>query len=389
MKPSEFKLERFFAKYEFSAPYLLCSSDPQSFSIEELLSYENGSLENFKKQWLGYTETQGNLDLRNEIVKLYEKINPENIIVHSGAQEGIFIFMNIALEKNDHVIVQFPIYQSLYEVAKTIGCEITRWICNEKNNWELDLDFLRKNIKSNTKAIIINIPHNPTGYIMNKSKLDEIIKIAREHNLYIFSDEVYRFLEYDLKDRLPSVCDVYEKGISVGGMSKAFALPGLRICWTCTQDKKTIKDMAIFKDYTTICTSAPSDYLATIAIKNKEKIIQRNLGIISSNLKLLSDFFIKYKTLFTIIKPKAGPMIFPKINFDFDIEKFCIDLVEKKGVFLLPSTMYDFGNKHFRIGFGRKNMPECLTRFEEYLDENKELFSSTRNDIYDKSKVTS
>ena len=133
MKIEEFKLERFFAKYEFHAKYLLCSSDPEAFLVEELLSFEPDSMENFKKQWLGYTETQGKPSLRKEITNLYEKINPENVLVHSGAEEGIFIFMNIALKPADHVISMFPAYQSLYEVAKSVGCEVTKWELDENN----------------------------------------------------------------------------------------------------------------------------------------------------------------------------------------------------------------------------------------------------------------
>ena len=370
MEMEPFKLERFFAKYEFSAPYLLCSSDPESFSIEELLNFEPNSFEAFKKTWLGYTETQGNPELREAITKLYLSIKPENILVHSGAEEGIFIFMNIALKAGDHVIVQFPIYQSLFEVAKSIGCEITKWIGEEENNWELDIEFLKKNIKKNTKAIIINCPHNPTGYVMNKEKLEQIIKIAKENDIIIFSDEVYRFLEYKDEDRLPAICDIYENGISIGGMSKAFALPGLRIAWTSTRNNKILNEMAQFKDYTTICSSAPSEFLSLIALRNKEKIFTRNLEIISNNLKILKDFFVKYENLFTWVPPKATTMAFPRIKLDIDIEKFCSDLVHKKGVFLLPSTMYDFGNKNFRIGFGRKNMSKCLKKLEEYISEN-------------------
>lgn len=367
MKIEDFKLERFFAKYEFSAPYLLCSSDPQSFSIDEILSLESGSIENFKKQWLGYTESKGNPDLRNEITKLYKSIKAENLLIHSGGEEGIFIFMNVALKAGDHVIVQFPAYQSLYEVAKSIGCEVTKWVVDEKNYWELDLDFLKQNIKKSTKAIIINCPHNPTGYVMSKEKLNEIIKIAKEKNILVFSDEVYRFLEYKEDDRLPAICDLYENGISIGGMSKAFALPGLRICWTATKNENILKQMAAFKDYTTICSSAPSEFLSIIALRNKEKIFKRNLEIISKNLNTLDEFFNKYKDLFSWNKPKAGTIAFPKIKLGIDTEKFCKDLVEKKGVLLLPSTVYDFGNKNFRIGFGRKNMSECLFKFEEYL----------------------
>ena len=370
MHIEEFKLERFFAKYEFNAPYLLCSSDPEPFLMEDILNFEEGSLENLKKQWLGYTETQGNPKLRDEIAKLYEKISSENILVHSGAEEGIFIFMNVALKSGDHVISMFPAYQSLYEIAKSIGCEVTKWELNEKDKWELDIEFLKQNIRKNTKAIILNCPHNPTGYVMSKEKLMQIIDIARKENIFIFSDEVYRFLEYKEEDRLPAICDVYENGVSVGGMAKAFALPGLRISWTATGNKNILEKMARFKDYTTICNSAPSEFLAIIAVKNKRKIFKRNLEIISSNLKMLNSFFDKYKDIFNWQLPKAATIAFPGIKLDIDVEKFCLDLIEKKGVFLLPSTKYDFGNKNFRIGFGRKNMPEALKQFEKYIIEN-------------------
>jgi len=127
--------------------------------------------------------------------------------------------------------------------------------------------------------------------------------------------------------------------------------------------------MTVFKDYTTICASAPSSFLAELALRNKEKVLKRNLEIIQNNLKLLNTFFEKYEDLFTWRAPKAGTIAFPSIKFNVDIEKFCLDLVESKGVFLLPSSVYDFGNKHFRIGFGRKNMKECLEKFEDYVKE--------------------
>lgn len=370
MKIEEFKLERFFSKYEFKVKYLLCSSDPESFSVEELLSLEPAAKEQFGKQWLGYTETQGSPELRREILKLYEKAKIEDVLVHSGAEEGIFIFMNIALNPGDHVISMFPAYQSLYEIAKSIGCEVTKWELNEKDNWELDVDFLKRSIKKNTKAIILNIPHNPTGYVMSQDKLNQIVEVARKQNIFILSDEVYRFLEYKNEDRLPAIYDLYENGISIGGMSKAFALPGLRICWTATKNKEILEKMARFKDYTTICSSAPGEFLAALAIRNKEKIFKRNLEIISGNLKILNNFFDKYKNIFNWSPPKAGMISFPQIKLNIDSEKFCVDLAEKQGILLLPSTKYDFENKHFRIGFGRKNMPEALKLFEKYVIDN-------------------
>ena len=376
MNINEFKLERFFSKYEFSAPYLLCSSDPESFLIKELLSFEEGALDRYLSQKLGYTETMGSPALREQITSLYKTIKPENIFVHTGAEEGIFILMNVLFSPGDHIIVQFPAYQSLYEVANSVGCKITRWVVNKDKNWDLDIEFLRKSINKNTKAIILNSPHNPTGYIPDQNKFSEIIEIARKNNLLIITDEVYRFLEHNEADRIPSVCDAYEHGISIGSMSKSFALPGLRTGWTATKNKTILEKMAAFKDYTTICTNAPGEFLAILAFKNKEKIFKRNLEIIKKNLMLLDEFFSKKKDYFRWIKPKGGTTAFPEILGNADIESFSIDLVNKKGLFVLPSTVYDFGNKHFRVGYGRKNMPECLNLFEEYLKSNDCLLKS-------------
>lgn len=370
MKLNPFKLERFFAQYEFHAPYLLCSSDCESLSVGELLSLEKGSAAELNKLWLGYTESQGSPLLRGEIAKLYHGIKPEQIMVFAGAEEGIFVTMNSLLTLGDHIIVQSPGYQSLFEVARSLGCEVSSWMMNENAGWELDISFLKKTLKRNTKAIVINFPHNPTGYLPSRKLFDQIIEFAREHHLFIFSDEVYRLLEYDDTTTLPPIADCYEKGISLGVMSKTFGLAGLRIGWIVTKEKKLFSDIATFKDFTSICNSAPSEFLSVLSLRHKEKLVKRNLGIIQSNLKLLDQFFAQYSHLFSWVRPKAGSIGFPKIQFNQSALDFCTDLVAKKGVLLLPSEMYHFGQQHLRIGFGRNNMPQALQRLEEYVREN-------------------
>ena len=369
MKIKEFKLEEYFAEYEFSVKYLLCSSDCESFSVNELLSLEENSLEQLKKKRLGYTESLGDPVLRDEISRLYTNIDSEDIIVFSGAEEGIFIFMNVLLNKGDHIIVQFPAYQSLFEVATAIGCEVTKWMMTDENDWELDIGFLEENIKKNTKAIIINCPHNPTGYLMIQKKFETIIDIAKKNDIYVFSDEVYRLLEYDNNTRLPNASDCYIKGISLGVMSKAFGLAGLRIGWIATKDRALYKKIASFKNYTTICNSALSEFFAILALRNKNLILQRNLNIIEDNLKILEPFFKKYNFIFKWIKPKAGSIAFPRILINESIDDFCLDLLQNKSVLLMPSSNYDYGDKHFRIGFGRKNMRQGLLKLEEFIEE--------------------
>lgn len=287
----------------------------------------------------------------------------------AGAEEAIFAFMNVALDAGDHIIIHTPCYQSLTEIPTAIGCEVTRWQTSQDSNWELDVEFLRDSIKPNTRAIVVNCPHNPTGYLMSHDKQQQLIDIARHHNLLLFSDEVYRFLEYDPDDRLPAACDLYENAISLGVMSKAYGLAGLRIGWIATQNATLYEKMASFKDYTTICNSAPSEFLSLIALRNRDTLVKRNVGIIQHNLDMLDTFFANYQDIFHWQRPKAGSIAFPGLKLDHPIDEFCRDLVEKKEIMLLPGTCYEPHSQNFRVGFGRANMPDSLQQLEEYIHE--------------------
>jgi aspartate/methionine/tyrosine aminotransferase len=361
-----FKLERFFAKYEFNTEYLLCSSDCEAMSIAELLTLEEGAAEKFQQVWLGYTESQGNPTLRTEICRLYETIRPDNILVHTGAQEAIFLFMFAAFKEYDHVIVHSPGYQSLAEVARAAGCDVSPWRAREKTGWSLDLDELRHLMRTNTKAIIINTPHNPTGYLMSREDYEAVHKFAQTNNLLLFSDEVYRESEYDPVARLPAACDYGEHAVSLGVTSKTYGLAGLRIGWIATTNKKIYEKMASLKDYTTICNSVPSEFLAEVAMRNRQKLVERNLGIIKDNLSIMDNFFTHHTDLFSWVRPQAGSMAFPRY-LGGNVEEFCDELVKKSGVLLLPGSVYDDSRNHLRLGLGRKNLPQAVERLEEFL----------------------
>ncbi len=364
-----FKLERYFAKYEFNTEFILCSSDCEAMSVADLLAMEPGSAEKFQQTWLGYTESQGHPALRKEIAKIYESIQPEEILVHTGAEEAIFLFMLAALKQNDHVIVHAPHYQSLSEIAKGMGCYVSLWQAREEINWSLDLDELRHLIRSTTKAIIINTPHNPTGYLMSKSDFEAVHQIAKENDPLLFCDEVYRESEYNPSFRLPAGCDMGEHAVSLGVTSKTYGLAGLRIGWIATRNRTVYEKMAGLKDYTTICNSAPSEFLAEVALRNRQKLVARNVGIIKSNLEIVDELFTRHSSLFEWVRPTAGSMGFPKL-LKGDVEDFCDKLVKKSGVLLLPGSMYEDSRNHFRIGLGRKNLPQAVEQLENYLSKN-------------------
>lgn len=367
MKIRDFQIERYFAKYEFKAPYLLSTSDCETFTVKDILELGEGV--DLGELRLGYTEPLGHPELREQIAELYHEVSPDQVFVTAGAEEAIFLFMHTVLNPGDHIIYMSPAYQSLYEIARSIGCEATPWNLREEDGWEPDLSELEAMIRPNTKAIVVNIPHNPTGYLMAREKFHEVINIARENQLYLFSDEVYRLLEYMEAQRLPAACDEYKKGVSLGVMSKSFGLAGLRIGWIATQDEELLEKMAALKDYTSICNSAPSEMIAIAALKSKSYLLERNLEIIMRNLDLLDEFFDKHTELFLWQKPLAGSIAFPRLVIDQHVEDFCVKLVESTGVLLLPGNYYGYSDKNFRIGFGRRNMPEGLALFDAYLDQ--------------------
>lgn len=366
IKLPPFKLERYFARYEFNTEFLLCSSDCESMSISDLLALEADAVDRFHRQWLGYTESLGSPSLRREIAKMYATTTPEEVLVFSGANEAIYLFMLAALTENDHIIVHAPHYQSLSEVAKSIGCTVSPWYAREENGWGLDLDELRQLVRPSTKAIIVNLPHNPTGHLMSRADFDELHRFAQERSLLLFSDEVYRESEYDPAVRLPAAVDYGDHAVSLGVTSKTYGLAGLRIGWLATKNRSLYEKIASLKDYTTICNSAPSEFLAELAMRHREKLANRNLEIIKHNLTIIDDLFIDYSSLFAWQRPKAGSMGFPKLLIG-SVESFCDDLVKKAGVLLLPGSVYDDAHNHFRLGLGRKNLPQAVERLRDYL----------------------
>jgi len=361
-----FALERYFARYEFTTEYVLGASDCETLSVAEILALEPGADRGLSSLRLGYTETKGAPSLRREIGRLYGTIAPDDVLVFAGAEEGVFLFMRACLKKGDHIVVHVPCYQSLSEIALSAGCEVSRWQAREEEGWAPALDELRRLVRPETRAIVVNFPHNPTGYQMTRGELDELVRIAAAPGIILFSDEVYRESEFDRGDRLPAACDIYPRAISLGVMSKAYGLPGLRIGWVATHDREILEKMERMKDYTTICAGAPGEYLAEVALRHREAVTGRNREIIASNLALAGEFFSRHAGTFSWVPPRAGPVAFPRL-LEGDVDTFCDELVSKAGVLLLPGTLFGDTGNHFRIGLGRRNVPEAVARLDEYI----------------------
>jgi aspartate/methionine/tyrosine aminotransferase len=370
MKLPPFQLEHYMEKYEFSAPYLMGSSDAETFRQDELLALADPqTTQLWKELRLGYTEVQGMPLLREEISHLYEHATADDIFCFSGAEEGIFCSLSLLVGKGDHAIVIRPIYQSLEQIPETLGTEISVVCLEENAEWKLDPEKIQAAVRPNTKLIVLNFPNNPTGATLTPGVLSSVVAIAREGGIPLFCDEVYRAPVADGLSQAPAAADSYEKAVSLNVMSKSFGLAGLRVGWIYCRDREFLSQLRTQKHYLSICNSAPSEILALIALRAKERLWLRNQKIIDSNLELLTSFFEKHSEKFQWVKPHAGCVAFPRWLGQSSVDDFAEKLVREEGVMILPGSVFGWKENNFRIGFGRKNFPEALARLERLVRE--------------------
>lgn len=373
----DFKLETYLAKWEFTARYHMTASDMESMSVAELLAL--GSPEDraaFDQLRLGYIETLGTPPLRAAIADTYAGLAPEDILAFAGAEEGIFCAMHALLDKDSHAVIVTPNYQSSETLPLSI-CATTGVALRERENWALDIDELHVALKPYTKLVLINFPHNPTGKVIDRATFDALVTLCRERGLYLFSDEVYRGLERRPELQLPQVAEVYERGISLNVMSKAYGLPGLRVGWIAARDRALLCRMERIKHYLSICNAGPSEHLAVIALKARERIVGRNLALIERNLEDVNTFFAEFPDLFDWQLPDGGCIGFPRYKGKDGVESFCKRLAEEIGVVLLPSSIYQSAltptpTDRFRIGFGRSYVPEGIAAMRAWLRGNRQ-----------------
>jgi aspartate/methionine/tyrosine aminotransferase len=367
MQLTSFALERFFARWEFTAEMMLCASDVEGWPMAELLALAS---EEDRRRWetlrLGYTESPGLPELRAEIASLYETVQAEDVLVFSGAEEAIFTLHNVLLGPGDHAVVVRPAYQSLAEVARAAGADVSGIELREERGWRLDVDEIRGLLRPSTRLVLVNEPHNPTGSLTDRATFDRLVALAAESGTRLIVDEVYRFLEFDPADRLPAGADASPTGVSIGVMSKSFALAGLRIGWIATRDRDLLGRLAAFKDYTTICNSGPSEVLALIALRARDRVLARNREIVLSNVARLDEFFGRWRGTFEWVRPRGGSIGFPRLALDVPVDRFADALVAETGVLIAPGGLFGGAADHFRLGFGRTNMPEAMARLEAF-----------------------
>lgn len=371
----DFRLETHFSRWEFEARHHMTASDAETMTMSDLLALAGPEdREAWDRVSLGYTETWGAPSLRETIASTYDTLSGADILTFAGAEEGLYCAMLALLGPGDHAIVTVPNYQSMETLPVTITGKVTGVALRPENRWQLDLKEVRAALRPETKLIAVNFPNNPTGAIADQDIFRGLVELCDGRGIHLFSDEVYRGLETDAAKRLPQAADLFDGGLSLNVMSKAYGLPGLRIGWIASRDHALLARMEKMKHYLSICNARPSEVLAGIAIRARETIFARNRALCAQNMARLDAFFAEHPDLYEWTAPDGGCVAFPRYLGEDGVEEHCRRLVEEKGVLLLPSSLYvsdllPVPMDRFRVGVGRRNIDAGLAAWREFLNE--------------------
>jgi len=365
MQIDRFKVEEWFNEYEHKSVYDLADTCVESLSINDLIELTGADYGEIFNQKLNYGAIHGSERLKSAVCSLYKNQLPENITVTHGAIGANQLVMLTLIERGDKVVSVVPTYQQHYSIPKSIGAEVKMYFLKEENDWLPDLNEFEKIVGQDTKIICINNPNNPTGVVIPDEMLDKIVEIARRADAYILCDEVYRGLNHD-RILSASIADIYEKGISTGSVSKVFSLAGLRLGWI-TADIDIIKKISTHRQYNTISVGILDDYFASVAIENKEKIINRNISQILHGKEILLNW-IKSNSHFRVIEPRGGTTAFVGYDMPVKSAELCANLQNDTGVMILPGETLELDG-YLRIGYGNNHekLSKALNIFSDWI----------------------
>lgn len=369
MKIKPFGVEEWMNEYENDAVYNLGETCVKSITVKELLDFQGRgkeALEEIYEMQLTYGAIPGTDKLRKEVADLYQTGGIPNVVIAHGGIGANHLVFSALVEPGDEVVSVMPTYQQHYSIPEALGATVKILPLTLENDFLPDIGELKKMVSKNTKLIAINNPNNPSGSLMDKKCLEEIVAVAKEFDAYILSDEVYRGLSHEGEAFGPSIFDLYDKGISTGSMSKVFSLAGLRIGWIMASEA-TVKEINIHRDYNTISCGKIDDFLAGIALEHKGKILNRNRNLILENAKIL-DAWVKREPRISYTKPKAGTTAFIKYDYQIKSKDLALRLLRDTGAFVVPGAALE-QEGYLRIGYA--NDPEAvregLKKISEYF----------------------
>lgn len=370
MKIKPFAVEEWMNAWEVGAKYNIAETCVDSISMNELFELTGEDKTEFLNRLcarrLSYGDIEGLPEFRKGVCGLYKTLNIENIVPTHGASGANHHVFYSLISPGDRVVSIMPTYQQLYSIPESYGADVQILHLSKENNYLPDLEKLRRLVTPKTKMICINNPNNPTGALMSEQLLREIVEIARSADAWILCDEVYRHLSQE-DGWCPSIVDLYEKGISVSSMSKVFSLAGLRLGWIATHDMSVVKSCLSHRDYNLVSCGVFDEMLAAVALKHRDKLLERSRKIVRENLQILDDW-VGSEPHVSYVKPKAGTTALVYYDLDISSYEFCEEMYKKTGAFVTPGDCFEVPHS-MRIGYayGKQDLIDGLKAISEYI----------------------
>ena len=366
----DLELATFLSGWHHATAHHLSPSECETMALADLLALADAA---DRERWasldLGYTDPGGAPWLREAAANGYDTLGAEHLVCFAGAQEALYATLRAIGGPDGHAVVVLPSYQSMETLLLSTGA-VTGVALDERHGWALDVDEVAAAMRPDTRVLAISFPNNPTGKQLERERFDALVALCRRRGIWLLSDEVYRLTERDPARRLPQAADVYERGVSLGAMSKAYGLPGLRIGWAASRDRGLLERLATVRQYLSTCSAGPSEVLATVALKAAPVILARNAAVRDANLAHLLAFLARHENLFNCRAPEGGMVCYPRY-LPGNVDGFVAAMAEA-GVLLLPSRVFRsellvLPEDHFRIGFGRRSFLAGLQVMERAL----------------------
>ena len=368
----DLELATYLSRWHAETTHHLSASECESMLVSDLLALGD---EQDRQRWstltLGYTPPLGADWLRDAVAATYGTAARHDVICFTGAQEALYATLHALLTPDDHAIVVLPSYQSIETLPLGL-CAVSGVALDETDGWSLSVDAVAAAVRPNTRVLAISFPNNPTGKQLELDRFAALVALCRQHGIWLVSDEAYRMTERDPAQRLPQAADAYERGVSLGAVSKAYGLPGLRVGWVACRDEALIARLATMRQFLSTCGAGPSEVLAAIALKAAGTILARNRAITEANLARLLSFLARHDALFDCRAPDGGMVCYPRYKGAEGVDAFVRRMADQAGVLLLPSKVFrsdvtELPGERFRIGFGRLGFEAGLAALERAL----------------------
>jgi len=338
-------LEVWFDRYQYEIDYDIGESAVKTLSVSDLGVGLDDVL-------LRYGYHKGKPELRAVIARQYPGLSEDNVVVTTGASEANFAVVSALVKPGDHMVVEHPNYPSLYEVPRSLGCDVTLFSLRFEDRFRPDWEELKRLLRPETRLLSLTHPNNPTGSMITEAELREVVELVEEREIFLLFDETYRQMA-SADTLLPSAASLSDRVVSISSMSKCYGLPGIRTGWLVTGNREILDRVLAIREQVSIANNAMSEKIAQEVLENSEPFLAGARERIARNQEVVAGWMAE-QTDFEWVRPEAGVVCLPRLDprVQVDPEALYRRLAEEYRTFVVPGRCFEMDERFFRIGFG-------------------------------------